>query len=273
MSGIALSEICFRCLYKQVAYVIIVLLFFQFEVFCYTTDEILLSQIPAKLTIDTVHTGDTPSDTAHQVYFDPYFKERYRSKDFEYVRKSDTPSWIVKFKNWLLNLLEKIFGRKNGLDRGTLDILLDILMVLILLAAVIAVIRLLLGKDAFRLLFKREKLPGFQRADAGELSMDEKSLEDLIKQSVENNNYRLAIRYQYVLLLKNLSQKGWVDYHPEKTDREYLREIRSDRLKELMASIIYIYHRTWYGNHRVISQDYTVADQTFKQAFQILKHG
>ncbi|MBK9150667.1 MAG: DUF4129 domain-containing protein [Saprospiraceae bacterium] len=172
-----------------------------------------------------------------------------------------------------MNLLEKIFGRKNGLDRGTLDILLDILMVLILLAAVIAVIRLLLGKDAFRLLFKREKLPGFQRADAGELSMDEKSLEDLIKQSVENNNYRLAIRYQYVLLLKNLSQKGWVDYHPEKTDREYLREIRSDRLKELMASIIYIYHRTWYGNHRVISQDYTVADQTFKQAFQILKHG
>lgn len=273
MLGIALSENCLRCLYKQVAYVIFVLLFFQFEVFCYTTDEILLSQIPAKLTIDTVHTGDTPSDTAHQVYFDPYFKERYRSKDFEYVRKSDTPSWIVKFKNWLLNLLEKIFGRKNGLDRGTLGILLDILMVVILLAAVIAVIRLLLGKDAFRLLFKSEKLPGFHMADAGELSMDEKSLEDLIRQSVENNNYRLAIRYQYVLLLKNLSRKGWVDYHPEKTDREYLREIRSDRLKELMASIIYIYHRTWYGNHRVQSQDYTVADQTFKQAFRILKHG
>ena len=57
----------------------------------------------------------------------------------------------------------------------------------------------------------------------------------LISEAESNNNYRLAIRYYYLWLLKGLSEKEIIDYDPEKTNSDYQYEIKTPEISEQFA--------------------------------------
>ncbi len=65
---------------------------------------------------------------------------------------------------------------------------------------------------------------------------DEESLQELneisaydylVAEAENNNEYNLATRYLFLKTLKNLSDNGFIHFTSEKTNKEYLKEMRA----------------------------------------------
>jgi hypothetical protein len=69
----------------------------------------------------------------------------------------------------------------------------------------------------------------------------------LIKNAIKQQNYRLAIRYYYLLTLKKLSQNHIISWEQQKTNEDYISEIDAIKLKTDFTNITRIYDYVWYG--------------------------
>ena len=124
--------------------------------------------------------------------------------------------------------------------------LLRILLLVVL--AVLAIIAILYRSD-----FSYFKLSKYRQKEEDKLSniddehIDENDFEQLLSRAIQNNNFRLAIRYHYLLLLKNLSQKQYIEYHKDKTNTEYQFELKEGAIRSGFSYLSYIYTYVWYG--------------------------
>lgn len=72
----------------------------------------------------------------------------------------------------------------------------------------------------------------------------------------KEQNYRSAIRYHFLYTLKKLTDKNLISWNPEKTNRDYLRELKNKNSQEDFRRIIYIYDYIWYGEFETEEKDY-----------------
>jgi hypothetical protein len=73
----------------------------------------------------------------------------------------------------------------------------------------------------------------------------------LIKEAINQKNYRLAIRYYYLLSLKHLTESDSIAWQPQKTNEDYISEIETDHIKTDFKNITRIYDYVWYGEFNV----------------------
>ena len=91
-------------------------------------------------------------------------------------------------------------------------------------------------------------------------------MDALLSEAVKTRDYRLAIRYRYLQLLRYLSRSGRIDYHPEKTNWDYLAEISDSRLKVAFSKASRVYEYTWYGEQAVDQHGYEGIEHLFDPA-------
>jgi len=77
-----------------------------------------------------------------------------------------------------------------------------------------------------------------------------------IHQAIQEKNYALAIRLYYLAILKELSLKKSIKWKREKTNREYLREMRSNESYDSFRQVTQIFERVWYGNGQLAENDF-----------------
>ncbi|MEO0331525.1 MAG: DUF4129 domain-containing protein [Bacteroidota bacterium] len=117
--------------------------------------------------------------------------------------------------------------------------------VLCVLAIIYAVLRLL-GIDANQLL---GRTPKSQVRYVGETEdIHQIDFEQEISRAVQQQNYRQAIRWCYLWALKKLSDQQQIDWHPGKTNHNYLTELMSDALRKKLSYLGYLHEYTWYGD-------------------------
>lgn len=85
----------------------------------------------------------------------------------------------------------------------------------------------------------------------------------LIRQAVQRNNFRLAVRYQYLRSLHKLADKGFIELSPDKTNYRYVREIKDSRLQNDFAAITLNYEYVWYGEFEIESDIYQKMEPGF----------
>tara|TARA_Y100001935_G_C17295050_1_gene505636 strand:- start:1942 stop:2346 length:405 start_codon:yes stop_codon:yes gene_type:complete len=90
------------------------------------------------------------------------------------------------------------------------------------------------------------------------------NIQDLIKEALANKNYRLAIRYYYLYILKLLSNKELIDWQLQKTNDDYLHELSNGSLKKAFAKATFLYDYVWYGEFQLDESKYQQAERTFK---------
>ena len=93
----------------------------------------------------------------------------------------------------------------------------------------------------------------------------------LIKSAENENNYRLAIRYYFLFILKTMSNKSIIKIEEDKTNTEYLREIKNKTFIRDFSKALYLYNYTWYGEFSVSKLQYKVAKSNFKSFLNKLK--
>lgn len=115
------------------------------------------------------------------------------------------------------------------------------------------------------LLFFRKKPATIQSVAQEELLKDIFSIEygAAIKEALDNNNYRLAIRLHYLQLLKALSEKGVIQYQADKTNFDYLLQVRSTPHFPDFSGLTRQYEYSWYGLFPISRAQYDQVDQLF----------
>ncbi len=96
-------------------------------------------------------------------------------------------------------------------------------------------------------------------------------LPTLIKNAIAQKNYRLAVRYYYLLVLQKLSNAEIIDWEQQKTNEDYIGEIESTTLKQKFTSGTYLYDFVWYGNFELNEKEFEKAENQFNELTKLIK--
>jgi len=91
--------------------------------------------------------------------------------------------------------------------------------------------------------------------------IEEENINDpdsLLRNAIKAGNYRLAVRYLYLQSLQRLSERKFIEINTNKTNYEYVTEIRKHRFANEFASLTLQYEYVWYG-------EYPVDERLFEQ--------
>jgi hypothetical protein len=89
--------------------------------------------------------------------------------------------------------------------------------------------------------------------------------EHLINDAITNKNYPLAVRYLYLQTLQKLSSKGLINFSPDKTNYEYVKELSGKAHQNQFASITLNYEYVWYGKFNIDEQIFNRIKKEFTQ--------
>lgn len=192
--------------------------------------------------------------------------EKYTNdKSFSY----ETEPMIVKPDNsfWYY-IRQKVaeFFENMGLS-SIWDWLLYILAASAIIAIIVSFMKtgffgVMAGKNAHILSYTEEKE-----------NIHEIDFPSLIAHALENNEYRYAVRLQYLQLLKNLTLKGIIIWKPEKTNREYLRELYNKPVYNSFLRINRIFEYVWYGETLIDKEGYSSVVNQIEQCNRIAEKG
>ncbi len=93
----------------------------------------------------------------------------------------------------------------------------------------------------------------------------ETDLEKFIREAVEEKQYALAIRLYYLTIIKELSLSKMIKWKRDKTNRNYLSEIRSTALFNPFREVTQIFERVWYGQEHLDEEEYLSIKPKFEQ--------
>jgi Domain of unknown function (DUF4129) len=69
----------------------------------------------------------------------------------------------------------------------------------------------------------------------------------LILEAETNNNFNLAFRYSYLQTLRKLADAGLIAFSPDKTNQDYIQELKSRDYQQEFSSVTHNYDYVWYG--------------------------
>lgn len=179
--------------------------------------------------------------------------ETYKADDdFNYVEVKAEESFLDKVIRWFRNILRKfwesIFG--VGTATGFLYFIFRILPYILLGVLIFLLIRFFLKVNSNRLIMKAREQGRVSITEEEQIIKNE-DIPALIKEAIKQKNYRLAIRYYYLLSLKHLTENETISWQPQKTNEDYIKEIDKTNLKDGFKNITRIYDYVWYGEFGV----------------------
>jgi hypothetical protein len=98
-----------------------------------------------------------------------------------------------------------------------------------------------------------------------EVITGESDFDLLIKQALQQRNYRLAVRYQYLKTLHKLADKKLVELAADKTNYQYVREIGNPAYQNDFAALTLNYEYVWYGEFEIEENIYRNMNEKFNQ--------
>ena len=90
-------------------------------------------------------------------------------------------------------------------------------------------------------------------------------LERRLEDALAKEDFREAIRIYFIFIIKDLSDKEWINWERKKTNMSYLMEMRSKPQFDLFNETVSIYDIVWYGNYAVTKSNYNDVEPKFKQ--------
>ena len=191
--------------------------------------------------------------------FDVEKIDRYKNnKEFNYVTLQETTSIFDQVKAWFVRSLRKIMSWFFDDIETPVGLLLSLLKVLpyaLLVVLVYLIIKFFLKINAHTSLHST-KNHGFVHLSNDEVLLQNKDLPHLLASAIEKEKYRLATRYQYILLLKQLSLNEVIVWQQQKTNKEYIKEVCRKNIHIEFEEITRFYEYVWYGNFQIDKHQY-----------------
>ena len=207
------------------------------------------------------------SSQIEQKKFDLDQIEKYRvDKDFNYEEKKQKTGFFTKILNWFKRILERFFEWLLGVERasGAVEAFLSVLPYMILAVILYFLLRFFLRIDANSLKMAQNKKVMITLNEEDQLIKNE-DIKRLINDAIEAKNYRLAIRYYYVALLQDLTAKELIEWQQEKTNEDYIKELKEETIKKEFIRTTLLYDFVWYGNFNINEPQFLRAQTAFEK--------
>lgn len=94
--------------------------------------------------------------------------------------------------------------------------------------------------------------------------LHETDLDRFLKIALANGDYAQAVRIYFLQMIKQLSASGAIHWSKEKTNRDYLREMRTHRQFDAFRELTLTYERVWYGNVSLDAGGFANIEPRFK---------
>ncbi|MEN8138380.1 MAG: hypothetical protein ABFR62_08100 [Bacteroidota bacterium] len=78
-----------------------------------------------------------------------------------------------------------------------------------------------------------------------------KELTDALEKSLSEGDFRATIRIQYLIVIRNLISLRLIRWRKNKTNFDYIHELKSGSLKSKFVGLTYDYERVWYGEQNL----------------------
>lgn len=208
------------------------------------------------------------NDFIQQKEFNQQKIDEYKAdKEFIYVVEKRDPTWIEDFWGWLKrsikNLLSFFFDDIKPAV-GFLWWVLRVLPYVIAGVVLFLIIKFFLNVKARNILNGKKAVPLVKISEEEDL-MHNEDLYKLLEETIKDKNYRLAVRYYYLLMLKKLSDKELIHWQQEKTNEDYKNELKSNAvLNSDFTKVTNLYDYVWYGEFDIDEELFNSAQHTFK---------
>lgn len=225
-------------------------------------------------------------------------KQSYYNSPFE-IRKFDTKSWEKSIADLDYSPLSKEKKEKEkkadtpsensnnnshrrnrnynqwGLSIGSpSNILLKAIYILLGISGIAYI--------AFRLFSNTTPKTAVHDEEAEKLNIDIENIEEnlhhsdieqLIKITQAKGNYMMAVRLNYLNVIKKLSNSQLIEWKKNKTNKDYLREVKKKPLYNSFKNITQIFEQVWYGNREQLSEsDYNKIQPKFSDFIKRIKN-
>ena len=77
------------------------------------------------------------------------------------------------------------------------------------------------------------------------------NIDDIISEAIKNKNFKRAVRYLYLELLKELDKRELILWKINKTNRDYANELAKRNLKKEFKELSLYYEYVWYGDFEI----------------------
>jgi uncharacterized protein DUF4129 len=178
----------------------------------------------------------------------------------EEERESTIARWIRHMKEFIVQLLRRLFGRPSARAPQTGGGLYRVLQAMIFLVLAAA---LIFGAAKLLRRFQVRQKPAEKaetRVALGEEIPEYATAADLFAMASElarQAEYRKAIRRAYIALLCDLDQRGKLRLGRSKTNRDYLDAMRSEqRIYPTFSVMTLAFERAWYGQARATEEEF-----------------
>ncbi|MFV0541564.1 MAG: hypothetical protein ACK5MZ_10085 [Aestuariibaculum sp.] len=215
-------------------------------------------------------------DPQYTKRFDPDFKERYSGNTYNYEGKKIVGQTLNGSGNY-----EAYKKKKDDIEikednnayyvPPLISNGITWLFYVILAIAVIFLVYFLL-KDGGTGFFTSKRNRKINRTeDITAENIEHTDITTLIQNAENNADYRLAIRYYYLLTLKNLSLKNYIKFEDDKTNSEYLNELSDKPFYGKFDFNSYLYNYIWYGEFPLNNVQYQKAKGHFSTLLNLIK--
>ncbi|WP_185288859.1 DUF4129 domain-containing protein [Chryseobacterium lactis] len=206
-------------------------------------------------------------NTVYPKQFKENIPSRYKGNEFDYSVSKPRESFGQKLMRKIEQLIRSIFGETAFTKSAEFTVLLIRLFAIILVGFLLYfIIKYILGKDGTFIFGKKNKKLNLNVKELHE-NIHEINFPESIAKFELSQDYRSAVRYQFLFILKKLSDKKLISWNPEKTNKDYAAELKAAHLKNEFFDLSYIFDNVWYGEFNIEEQSY----QKFKNKYQAFK--
>ena len=112
--------------------------------------------------------------------------------------------------------------------------------------------------------FTAVPMPGIRKLERVNDQMDQIDFGPLIGQAISERKFSLAIRLYYLKILQELHNKKYIFWKRQKTNRDYVAELRGRPFFPGFVDATEIFERTWYGKRPMDENSFRQAEAQFR---------
>lgn len=210
----------------------------------------IFSKDTLNITIDSSSTINVKKVTTESI------KKYANDNDFLYDRippPAESP-WEA-FKRWLMKLFDNYIG--NKIPR----IFWDVLSWTIVVGAIILIFYRLFRQE-IKSVFKGKATTNQVNFIHKDENIHEMDFNQLISDAITKKDYKNAIRLSYLNLLKNLTDEDFIVWKADKTNLDYIEELKQSPLQASFKKTTLVFEHVWYG-------EFTINESHFKDTMLI----
>lgn len=185
-------------------------------------------------------------------------------RNFIYDDKPEPVSPGSSFWSWVREQLQKLFRTK------AMGYVLENMNYIIMALAALIVILVIRKLSLSGVIYRRDKTAVYFHAGAAQEEMNVDP-DLMISEAVKNKDFRTAVRYYYIRSLKHLAGKEMIEWQVNKTNSQYIKELREPGIKNPFEKLTLLFEKAWYGGTNLEEAHFEEARNLFEAFYQAVE--